>query len=237
MALQAVAESWKRFVLPTQGFPWCLFRILDCDSPEALCLKIQEMQSSLAACPKCVDLEFSTPILKFLSGSGSSNHDSDHMVSVKNFLDDIATHAPLSSDRVECRHGLCQHLLHRWRGVKPTDEVAAESVAWQLISRSYGKFRSFMWELYGSKCTAMRLAKFGNAACNQYTKPGSSLKSQGECRSGKMSFEKLDRLLAFEQEGSIRMPRKLCGLPAGSSALHVRLWVSCHAPSRPSLIP
>lgn len=212
MTLQTIAECWKRFVLPTETFPWSLFKLLDCVTIDEFLVLLTDLQAKQAASPCCVDVEFSTPLLKFVTAADTGILDIGKAAELRSLLEDLAVHAPLSSDLVECRHGLCQHIVHRWRGVKPTDNVAAQSVAWQLITRAYGNFRKYLWSLYGDPWFYQRLARFGVASQNQYTdSPVSKFASAVKNSKRKLSVQKLDKLLAFEQQNSMPMPRKVCG--------------------------
>ena len=217
MALQSIAECWKRFVLPTRTFPWAIFRLLDCTGNEGVDGLVQSfarLKSQHAGCDKCVDVEFSVPVLKFFDIDESTPcHKSEAM---KNFLEDMALYSPLSSDLVECRHGICQHLLHRWRGVKPTDPYAAQSVTWQLITRGYRIFREFLWSIYGDRTCKSRLARFGYRSACQFTKERpqekKSCKLPSKSGKGTLSFEKMDHLLSLENwKSGMPMPRKLSG--------------------------
>lgn len=210
ISLLAITECWKRFVLPTESFPWTLFTLLDRSTDAEFLRACGDLQSQLTACPKCVDVEFSTPILRFLDVEDAAS--SWKVRAVKNLLEDLALHAPLSSDLVECRHGICQHLLHRWRGVKPTDAIAAQSVAWQLITRAYGRFREFLWDLYGDKTCKHRLARFGVTSRNGGGEEARSMKAPPKAiNKQRLTFEKMDSLLARDQQASFPMPRKLRG--------------------------
>ena len=69
MTLQTIAECWKRFVLPTETFPWSLFKLLDCVTIDEFLVLLTDLQAKQAASPCCVDVEFSTPLLKFVTAA------------------------------------------------------------------------------------------------------------------------------------------------------------------------
>ena len=228
LSLQSMAENWRRFVLPTQGFPFCLFSLLNSDDDLAFLELSSKFCAKQKACPKCADVEFSTLVLKYLDVEDPLA--CSRVPSLRAFLEDVCVFCPLSSDLVECVHGWSQHVLHRWRGVKPTEAVAQERVLWALITRAYERLRSWIYDRYGDAHSGHRLHKFGTLSSNQYSQKSSSAARKLLCmdedgcvheaettrtpkkqadKSKSLSFEKLDRLLA--SDGSLPMPRKVCG--------------------------
>lgn len=215
LSLQAMAESWKRLVFPTQSLPFTLFQLADLDH-ECFLKEYARLRRDMQSCRQCADLEFSTPVLNFIPLDCLQE---DHLIrakvcQIKHLLQDID--APLSSDLVECLHGYSQHLLHRWRGCKPTDSVAQQRVLWTQITKLYSSFRTFLWDRHGDKHSGHRMHRFGRSSCNQYTadsQTGSADAHHVRARTdgAAMTFDKMDRLRAFGQESSIQNPRKLSG--------------------------
>lgn len=210
MSLQAMAENWRRLVLTTQSFPFCLFGLLDCGSDHEFLTMYARLKSAQQKCAQCCDIEFSTILLNFIDDAGDPIARGQQVTAIRRLLADTTTFAPLSSDIVECLHGYSQHLLHRWQGCKPSDPVAQERVLWVLITRAWAKLREWIWDRYGDRSSGHRMHKFGKSSRNQY----SSAQGSKTCKpqpDKTMTFEKLDRLIAFQQESSLTTSRKLCG--------------------------
>ena len=87
MSLQAIAECWKRFVLPTESFCWSLFRLLDTHSIGEM-VSLEDLQANQRACEQCAGLEFSMPILQFVHASNP-----DRAAALKSILEDLPIHA------------------------------------------------------------------------------------------------------------------------------------------------
>ena len=214
ICIGSMAECWRRLVLPTLFFPWKIFRLLSLDTdrwPE----EISKYKDTKKACPHCVDYEFPTMILDFLDGGHGSDEDVSSFVQIERFLWDVATYAPISSDLVECMHGFAQATLHRFRGSKPSDEVAQERMVWRCVTRSYSKLRDFLWCKYGDRNMGHRIHRFGKRGHNQYTQ---QCEANDSCQPPErkrarmsMSVAKMDALLACSQGSSIQAPRKLAG--------------------------
>ena len=64
------------------------------------------------------------PVLSFIPKSLGGEEVWSKVGSLRSFLTDLAIFTPLSSDAVECVHGLYQAKLHRFRGRKPSDSKA-----------------------------------------------------------------------------------------------------------------
>eukprot|EP00438_Fugacium_kawagutii_P029570 Skav206293 [mRNA] locus=scaffold5870:4298:11540:+ [translate_table: standard] len=148
IGLEAMGEHWRRFCLPTKGMPYTLFGLADLERDEDFLVSYQNFQRQLQQCACCADLEFSTVILKFIA-PGSVVEDPRVKLQIsrlRNFLKDLCETAPLSADLVECYHGSSQALLHRWRGVKVTDNVAQERLFWKTVATQYSKFKTWIWD-------------------------------------------------------------------------------------------
>lgn len=231
--MQTMADNWRRFVLPTQTFPHCMFHLLNCEEDETFIDEYKRLRSILEVCPQCVDLEFSTILLQFVNLNASDEEIVCSVKQLRRFLLDISIVAPLSSDLVECMHGFTQTLLHRFRGSKPSEMVAQERVMWKTITKGFATFQKWLWNRYGDASSGRRMHRFGRASRNQYSHsmagavrgkgtiipvpdtqcnlPANDVcKSQKRPRQG-MSMERVKRLFEFGQEESLPMPRKLSG--------------------------
>ena len=223
MAIGGVAENWRRFVLPAQSFPYLLFNLLGCDL-DGFIAKCKEFKAAQLRCPQCIDCEFTAAILDFIR-LDTTESASYSMQIVQQFLEDVACLSPISSDLVECQHGYSQHLLHRWRGCKPSDGVAQERVLWATISKSWSQFKKFMWDKFGDHHSGYRLYRFGKASSNQYSSRSSLVvQSDGEEEKfeakpqetekrghARLSLEKMDCIMASQDTPQLPMTRKICG--------------------------
>ena len=209
LAIQAMGEHWRRFSFLTMGFPWTLFQLADLESDDEFLNMYVNMQGQLAKCDKCMDIEFSSVILRFIP-EGSRVQDGNvrcRVRQLRSFLNDVCAVAPLSADKVECAHGFSQSLLHRWRGVKVTDNVAQERFFWAQVTSLFSHFKSWVWDHCMDENFKMRLSHFGQKGCNQYTVQKSD--TSGGCSRKKLSLQTMDRILAFGQ--SLPGLRKLSG--------------------------
>ncbi len=59
----AMSDTWRRFCLTAQSFPWQLFSLTELGL-EAFAARIAEFQGILHRCPHCIDAGFGLPILK-----------------------------------------------------------------------------------------------------------------------------------------------------------------------------
>lgn len=212
LTLMSMADHWRRLIFPTCSFPWILFRVLIAGSDPVH--ELEQWKETKHRCHQCVDSEFSGILLDFIPVLGIPTSPSEKLQRVIRFLEDLACYAPISSDLVECLHGFSQQLLHRWRGCKPSDSGAQQMSMWASVVKSFAKLRSFVWRRHMDANFSHRVHRFGNKGVNQYTKHvGKDIvnkSNQWEPRN-KMSLERMDRLIAFGQETSMRGPRKLCG--------------------------
>ena len=210
MCIEPMGDNWRRLVLPTQHFTWIMFTLLAVNQ-EQWPQEIARLKSLKTACYECTDAEFSSILLDLDSMEDS---DSESLVRLRFFLEDVAAMSPISSDLVECLHGYSQHLLHRWRGCKPSDPVAQERTLWALILRSYAKLREYLWDKHGDVNFGHRIHKYGKKSSNQYTVvlPESERLQKKASDKMPLSREKLESML----ESGLRMkaPRKLCGAMA-----------------------
>lgn len=231
LALEAMGEVWRRFVLAVSRTPYTLFRLIDMSHPDFLqeCAALEERS---ARCHECIDLEFSTPMLKFLRARGN---DQEAVAQVQNLLRSIAVHGPISSDLVECLHGYCQRILSKGgAGARPSDEGAQQRVLWSLITKAFAKEEEFIHQHFGDAYRDSRLAQYGHKGVNQYSRLNKGDgEAEAECeksvkvRKTTLSLGKMDRLLAFGQGASdLPNPRKLCGALPG---IGIGIWTHSHS--------
>lgn len=206
LGVEAMANRWKRFVYATQGFPWCMFDLLD-KSMDEFIAQYNQFREQLSQCECCVDVEFSRVLLETIPCQEGASLAED-VAAVKAILKSISTRGPLSTDLVECFHGYTQNILHRWRGARVTDNVAQERVFWCMVTSAWSKFKSWVWDRYMDKSFRNRMAHFGTRSGNQY-KPKSDQTPKPKKSLSKLTFASVDRMMAFSQTPPPL--RKLCG--------------------------
>lgn len=214
MALQTMSDCWRRFVFVTRSFPYVLLNNLHGLEYQEFLKEYGRLQQIALQCRECVDPEFTTVLLQYIPQNSLGQIDSPcvkaKVAHIQRFIHDIAVHTPLSSDIVECRHGFSQWLLHRWRGAKPSEPVAQERLFWSLVCTSYKKFKEWLWTRIGDAGAFHRQKRFGMPGRNQYSQAKAERQQHKQDRS--LTFEKMDRLIAFGQTtGSGMTPRKLSG--------------------------
>lgn len=196
----------------TQGFPCKLFVLLDMASNDEFLEKYREFQDLATKCPDCIDMEFSMPVLSFIPKSLSGEEVWSKVGSLRSFLTDLAIFTPLSSDAVECVHGLYQAKLHRFRGRKPSDSKAQELGLWAVITGSYERFRSRVWDEIGDKGAMHRMCRYGRKGSNQYTdrqeRPTGPETPHAESSVWKMGH--MDKVCTLESLAK-KNRRKVCG--------------------------
>ena len=215
LALEAMGEVWRRFVLAVSRTPYTLFRTMDMSHTDFL-QECAALEKRSARCSQCIDMEFTTPMLEFLR---ARNSDQKAVTQVQNLLRSIAVHGPISSDLVECLHGYCQRILSKGGpGTRPSDEGAQQRVLWSLLTKAFQKEEEFIHQHFGDANRNSRLAQYGRKGANQYSSRFKTGDMEAECEnSGKvwkarLSIGKMDRLLAFGQGASdLPKARKLCG--------------------------
>lgn len=219
MSLGQIGDSWRRFHIDQQCYPFKMFRLAapDLSNPQD-CLReyrlLQEELLSPGRCPSCVDVEFSGVLLQYISPTEDEHVANRKILSVRRFLKDLSHFCPISSDVVECLHGACQSRLHRFRGSKPTDPIAKSICVLDKLTSAYAKFRTYMWQQLGDKRALNRLHAYHQHKGNQYTSWTPELLAQ--TKSGqRLTFQDLDDMLADEADGhgsaASHTPRKLSG--------------------------
>lgn len=213
LALQGMGEHWRRFSFKFHGFPYPIFKLVDIENDQDFLAEYKKLQNVMTTCPKCVDCEFSTGVLNFISPECCLSEEgvSGQIGVLKRFLYSLCCNAPLSTDVVECYHGFTQCQLYRWRGCKVTDPVAQERTLWMSICSGFEKFHSWMTNRFLDKGFWTRVSTFGLKTCNQYSQHAGHHSRMQKCTNkDTFSLEKLDRMVTFEQE----LPdlRKLSGL-------------------------
>lgn len=185
LGVEAMANHWKRFVYATQGFPWCMFDLLD-KSMDEFIAQYNQFREQLSQCECCVDVEFSRVLLETIPCQEGASLAED-VAAVKAILKSISTRGPLSTDLVECFHGYTQNIM---------------------VTSAWSKFKSWVWDRYMDKSFRNRMAHFGTRSGNQY-KPKSDQTPKPKKSLSKLTFASMDRMMAFSQTPPPL--RKLCG--------------------------
>ena len=118
LVLNAASDVWRRFCLSFMSFPNILLSLYDKDL-QVFEEMLNELLLAHQSCPKCCDLEFTTPILLYLQDfkSLAAEDKLKRFTEIQNLLGDLAAHVPLSSGAVEVRHGQLQETHEgRFRG-------------------------------------------------------------------------------------------------------------------------
>ena len=160
LVIAQVGDSWRRLCQKQEhGFPFLMWRICGLEG-DILYSKFSELQHRLAESPCCVDMEFSLPLLRHVPCPLDPTNRAHQLkvLEVQAFLEDCAIYCPISTDQVEALHGFMQSKLHRFRGNKPTDEVAREISLWSNITASYKALRDYIWDRTGDMQAKRRLA-------------------------------------------------------------------------------
>ena len=202
-----IGEAWRRFIHRLEGFPAKMFRLCDLEL-DALCVEIGHLQKQAKTCGQCLDVEFSKVLLDYIPPIDPGNTEHQHRaLQVQNFLVDVATYGPVSSDPVEALHGFSQAKLHRFRGCKPTDEVAKEITVWAKITSSFGALKKWIWDRTGDPHAARRLSAMCRRSSNNVFTKG-RLKQTEKTR---LTFSHL-RKMAQDPNGHVLKHRKLSGV-------------------------
>ena len=229
LCISEIGEIWRRFVQPTQTFPFVMFGLANLSVPEFL-LRFAELKATAAACPQCVDTEFSSVLLSFIPITGDEQYNltcpaiQEKIKQVQELLRDLQVFAPLSSDLVECLHGRCQSSLHRFRGAKPSDPVAKEIILWGSITTAFGKARDWLWSQHGDKRANLRLHRFFCDGRNQHSEQG--LDARSTRSKAPVSWAQLDSMVQNGQ--AFKRPKKLCGGLASYFNTCQTCHVICH---------
>ena len=121
-----VTDLWRRMVLEFDCFPYKVFALLndfnatqsadpDMDS---FTHQWEALHDLLQSCPRCFDLEFSTPLLQGIGRlTGLSAQDKAASVEeVCSLLRSVACYAPINADSVEVKHGQLQWTVSKRGG-------------------------------------------------------------------------------------------------------------------------
>ena len=208
LVLEQLGESWRRFHHLQQAFPYKMFKLVGLSEDDWL-REYRHLQGVMGVCPQCVDIEFSSVLLGYISKGDSEAEARRKILQVEQFLKDCTIFCPISSDVVECLHGATQTRLHRFRGARPTDETSKEIVVLDKITSAFGKFKDWVWRHFGDPRLLSRLCAYGQRKGNQYTLWNPERRS--ECRKPtQMCIESLKSRLASGQLPPA--PRKLSGV-------------------------
>eukprot|EP00438_Fugacium_kawagutii_P000563 Skav206451 [mRNA] locus=scaffold230:72031:80449:- [translate_table: standard] len=208
VSMLMMGDVWKRFIHDVDRYPFKLFCLLDCKTSDELLDRYHSIREQMKVCQQCIDVEFTSQIMAYLEGGLNDNAD-ELMLRLKitqDFLKDASTFVPLSSDHVECVHGLHQSLTYRFRGQKPSAECAQEQGLWATICSSYKAFWQHVFEQHGDLQARQRIKRFGVKGCNQYSKTKGPIQSQ---TTRKWQFADLKQLCDGRQHGKV--PKRLCG--------------------------
>ena len=207
VSVTVLTEIWRRFVFQHDSFPTCLLsELLQAGTVPDFLEKYFKLKARGALCSRCVDPEFSKPFLAVISESEPGEQQKAKALRLMAVLRDISVWAPISSDLVECLHGVNQCRLHRWRGLRPTDETAQQLTVWASITTAYAKFKDVVWGRLGDKFAGNRLAQYGQPSTNQNSKPGDR-----RPRVPRMTVQDLQKLANEAPGATAGSKRKLCG--------------------------
>ena len=222
LALEAMAEAWRRFQFVVTTYPFAIFQWVDMDD-KCLWKECVELEKFGSRCPACIDSGFTRPIIDFIQATDVDEAALRVRTSaVRALLKTVMIHCPISSDVVECLHGYCQQLLRTGsRGTRPSDNGAMERILWGLVSKSYEKLRGFIADYFADKQAAHRCHRYGAKGSNQYTKALQKQHDEGSPwppralhgRKPALNMDKMDRAFASSclvDVGSQKI-RKLCG--------------------------
>ena len=218
-AILVMGEIWRRFVYERDCFPFKLWNLLTTKSDQEFLEMYCRFQKVKVQCPVCCDIEFTHPFLNILPESGSDDPLNDATASkiraMKALLLDLSIFTPLSSDLVECLHGFSQAKCHRFRGCKPSDDVATELTLWSSIVSSFKSFREHVWSKLGDYKINFRLHRLDKRGSNGFSRanaenPDKTKYKKGATRSVWSSKMNLSGICAASG-GFVRAPRALSG--------------------------
>lgn len=163
LVLLQIGDTWRRFCNNLSCFPYVLWQLCDLTDAE-LYQKFAELRDIATKCPSCIDVEFSTPLLQHVPQpfDATNAEHQQRLLQVQRFLQDSATHFPISTDQVETMHGFMQAKVGRARGLRPTDETGKEIALWSTITASYKHVRDWIWARAGDPQAGKRLAMLNN---------------------------------------------------------------------------
>ncbi|CAK9085767.1 Uncharacterized protein SCF082_LOCUS40615 [Durusdinium trenchii] len=203
LVLQSAGDAWRRFSLEQDRFPNKMFKLANLDHQSFL-EKYRAYQYIERCCCECVDLEFSSILLAYITEQDDDLQVQEKVTQIQAFLRSLCIYAPVSADVVECLHGACQSRLARFRGPRQSDDIAKEITVLDKLCSSYGKFQEWMWNRLGDRRALNRLRAYGNHRGNQHSQQGRSIP-----QTFGLNFDDLDKLLSSGK--SPAAPRKLCG--------------------------
>jgi hypothetical protein len=171
-SLFASGDIWRRCCLSTMSFPFCMFGLIreEYTVPEFFSLwadimKVKEL------CPHCVDAEFSLPLLRFGANFASLSDDEKMKLKkqIQAFLTDIAVRSPLSTDRVENKHGEMQNVFCKFRGACTHIETAVEESMLHNTVKDHCRVMGLMVKEFLPPNWKQIKQRSGRIGCNQYT--------------------------------------------------------------------
>ena len=219
LSLLLMTETWRRFCCGRNSFPYCLFQLCSATDVGDLVRQIGALKARAALCERLVDGEFSGPLLAQFA-TELDEHDPTVQLRAQKlqaFLSDVATFGPLSSDCVECSHGFGQGVAHRFRGLRQSEQVLAETTLWAHITAGYSKLKQFIWRKVGDCQLLNRVKCFGQPSGNQYKK------RKDKCPGRRKTIVTAASLRHGGKDEKLRR-KKLCGCVTGLVAFHLLLF-------------
>ena len=167
-----MGDTWKRFNIPALGYPFATFAVLD-TSLDEFQMKWNTILETLAACPLCVDVEFTAALLKLFPAPPQSNEEAWAMLhaQVCALLDEVTIVAATNSEAVENKHAITQSLFAKVRGRAKTLSSAVEDSFLDVIARSYGKLRHQISQQEQAKNVKVSFSRLGKRRRGFYSQP------------------------------------------------------------------
>jgi hypothetical protein len=167
-----MADVWKRFSLQAIGYPYCIFSLVD-TSVQDFKIKWLEIVSTLSACEQCVDIEFSSALLRLFNTPETDNFAewSQLHSKVTSLLDEVATCCPLNTESVENKHAISQELFGKTRGQLKMLTTAVETSFVDSITRSYAKLSRHVKDQEQPVMLQPALSRLGTRSRGAYSQP------------------------------------------------------------------
>jgi hypothetical protein len=167
-----MADLWRRHCLPAIGYPFATFALesLDFEQFES---KWLSLVATFEKCHKCVDVEFTTQLLKLAPTwtSAEDNEKREFYKLVQNILSDLTVFAPISTEAVENKHGIVQTTFHKFRGRSKSIHVAVEESILESAVREHKSLKTQIAALELPRKLHTRLSKVGIRHRAHYSKP------------------------------------------------------------------
>ena len=167
-----MGDVWKRFNLPALGYPFTIFALVDTNLDEFQ-MKWNTILATLAACPLCVDIEFTAALLKLFPAPPESNEEAWTTLhsQVCALLEEVTIVAATNSEAVENKHAISQSLFAKVRGRAKTLACAVEDSFLDVIARSYGKLQDEISKREQAKNVKVSFSRLGKRRRGSYSQP------------------------------------------------------------------